>query len=97
MQTASSAGEDFKRSLLTRLELVPAADYTDAMMLLNSAQGVPAGTLPQVWQGGLLALIRNSLPAMSESTKLIAGCVHAGGTVGIGGEQHAQALIILDR
>ena len=38
-------GEDFRRSLLTRLEVAPAAEYTDAMMLLDSAQAAPARIL----------------------------------------------------
>ena len=97
VQAAASAGDDFRMALLTRAIVPPAADYTDAMVLVDTVAGVPAMTMPQVRQVGLLALIRNSLQTGGESVKLISPCVHAGGGVTVGGVDYPQALIILDR
>ena len=81
VQVAASAGEDFRMSLLTTSSVPPAAlfSFTEALVLDDTVAGVPAVTIPQVRQGGLLALIRNSLEPGGQSTRLISACVHAGG------------------
>ena len=101
VQAAASHGEDFRIALLTQSEVEPAAVYTEDMLInniINTVDGVPAKTIPQVRQVGLLALVRNALPTGGESARLIIeGCVYAGGHTVVGGAQCAQALIILDR
>ena len=97
LQVASSAGDDFRMSLLTQAVVPPAAPYTEALVLSDTVAGVPAMTMPQVRQRGLLSLIKNSLQPEGESMRLIAACVHAGGHVTIAGVDHPQALISLDR
>ena len=54
VQAASSAGDDFKMALLTRANVPPAAVYTEVMVLDDTVAGVPAMTMPQVRQVGLL-------------------------------------------
>ena len=80
-QIAVSAGMDFVFALLMLVAITPVALYTEAMMLLDTVDGVQERTMPQMRQSGLLALIRNSLRAGGESADLIEHCVHAGGHI----------------
>ena len=69
-------------------------------MILDTVDGVQERTIPQMGQqAGLLALVRNGLPAGGESALLIEHCVHAGCHILYGGHHHqyAQALMTLDR
>ena len=66
----ASAGVDFEAAIHTRREIVPAVQYTEEQMLLDTAGGIPETTMPQMRQAALLALIRSTLPDRGESLTL---------------------------
>ena len=74
-----------------------AAEYTELMATRNDMRGIQTRIIPQMRQMGLLALMRNALKAGGESHRLIVSCQHAGGKIAIGGVEHDQALLILNR
>ena len=79
-QVAQCTGVDVSTAHLTLSAIVPVALYTEDMMLLDTVEEVLETTMSQMSmrQAGLLALMRNTLPAGGESLDLIEHCVHAG-------------------
>jgi hypothetical protein len=98
LDMAASIHIAFKATLLTQQNFALGAVYNDADVLLDTAAGVPAQTIPQMRQVALLQKIRASLQVSGAARKLILNCRHAGGVAtDPAGIIHDQALIILDR
>ena len=92
VELASSAGPDFTAALLYKHDIPSPSVYPLAAVLLDNAAGGVVLSMPQMRQAALLSCIRAALDPNGESIKMIADCVHAGGTV-LGTN---QALITLD-
>ena len=91
------AGPDFVAALRFTGSIPPVADYADALVTSDTPATRPELTMQQMRQQALLSVISATLPPDGDSVTVIRGCVHAGGVVQIGGVNHDQALIRLDK
>ena len=91
------AGQDFIQALEFPGSIPALAEYEDAQVTVDTAEGRVIATMPQMRQHAMLSCIRASLPPDGESIRLISGCVHAGGIVQEDAINYDQAIKLLDK
>ena len=92
LAATAAVGEDFMLALLSDLAIPVASPLAAATVLDDTSASFPTLTIPQIRQHALKHVILAALTPGGEAAKLIKGCPHAGGLVGV----QQQALKLLD-